>query len=229
MLYTGRLKMFSDRESLKADNRANQSNEAFTKLLKAITTGSLRPNQRLVETKLAHELGMSRTPVREALKELLIKGYVSRLENGGLIVIDQSPSQIRNLFEVREALETAGITLACQRISEANLDRAQAYHLEYIEAVNKRLIDESIRINALFHDALISGCNNEQLLSILRTIRDHYLDRRVLMRFNSRHWQSIFRQHEKMLKAVRERNAPLARKTVHEHLVIFNRVALELL
>ena len=169
--------------------KTNQATEAFERLRGAIIEGELQPNQRLVESRLAKKLGMSRTPVREALKELLTKGYISRLGNGGLIVTDQSLDRIRNLHEIREALETKAITLACRRITPAQIEKAHRYHVAYINAVAEQDIDESIKINSAFHDTLLAGCGNEQLLSILATIRDQYLDRRVLLRFTARNWK----------------------------------------
>lgn len=207
------------------NNRANQSKEAVNWLLKTITNGTLRPNQRLVETSIARELGMSRTPVREALKELEIKGYITQLETGGMVVADRTAQQIINLCEVREALETAGITLACQRRTENQLEKAASCQDRYRKAVDDGLIDESIRLNALFHDQLLAGCNNEPLLSILTTIRDRFLDRSVLRRFTKKQWRTVISQHENMLEAVRNRDSSTARKLVREHLRLFNKVA----
>ncbi len=79
-------------------HQRNRTGEAFEKLRQAIVTGELRPNQRLVESQLANTLGMSRTPVREALKLLDARGYLSTLPSQGLIVTDHTPSQIRSLY-----------------------------------------------------------------------------------------------------------------------------------
>lgn len=211
---------------LNPSQRLNQSEEALNQLQAQIASGKLRPNQRLIETALAKELGMSRTPVREALKELQIKGYVIQLDSGGMIVADQTSRQINNLCEVREALETMGITLACKRRTEEQLHRAARIQAAYRKAVlENNNIDESITLNAEFHDELLSGCDNDQLLSLLSTVRDRSHDRRVLRRFSRRQWLTIIRQHDRMLAAVRAQDAVAARRLVREHLRTFNQVA----
>lgn len=207
--------------------KTNQTEEAFRRLRDDIVQGVLQPNQRLVESRLVITLGMSRTPIREALRELLTKGYVSRLGNGGLIVIDQSQARIRNLHEIREALETKAITLACQRITPVQIREADRYQLEYSKAADDQDIDQTIKMNAAFHDTLLAGCGNEQLLSILATIRDQYLDRRVLLRFTAKNWKTIVNQHAQLLKAVQDHNANQARRVIRDHLKTFTRIALE--
>lgn len=142
-------------------DKASYAEEALERLRQAIVTGNLRPNQRLVESEIAKRLGISRTPVREALKQLEMQGYLSRLRSGGLIVTDHSPSQIRNLYEIREALETMALRLACQRATQEQVDRAVEYHARSLEVIRNRDINQFIELNSTFHNELFSACGNE--------------------------------------------------------------------
>ncbi len=153
-------------------DKASYAEEALERLRQAIVTGNLRPNQRLVESEIAKRLGISRTPVCEALKQLEMQGYLSRLRSGGLIVTDHSPSQIRNLYEIREALETMALRLACQRATQEQVDRAAEYHARSLEVIRNRDVNQFIELNSAFHNELFSACGNEQLWSLLRTFRD---------------------------------------------------------
>ncbi|MFC2045368.1 GntR family transcriptional regulator [Chloroflexota bacterium] len=214
-------------EMLATNNKTSFAESAVERLREDIVTGKLRPNQRLVETDIAHQLMMSRTPVREALKLLEMQGYLSRLPGGGLIVTDHSPSQIRNLYEVREALETMALKLACQRATVEQIDRAAELHNNMIEVTQNRDTNQFIELNSSFHNELLSACGNEQLWSLLLIFRDHFFDRRLVRVFNTNDWRNMPKQHQKLLDAVRNRNSRLAENAVREHVRTALRIAVE--
>jgi DNA-binding GntR family transcriptional regulator len=201
-----------------SSQKVNYAEMVVIKLRDDIVSGRLRPNERLVESGIAQRMKISRTPVREALKLLEMQGYLSRLPSGGLIVTDHSPSQIRNLYEIREALETMALKLACQRATEREIEQAKELHERMFGVVQKRDINQFIELNSAFHKQLLSACGNEQLWSLLRTFRDQYFDRRLVHVFNASEWRSMPRQHQRLLDAVRQRNPRLAEKAVHEHI-----------
>jgi len=207
--------------------RASYAEETLERLRQAIVTGKLRPNQRLVESKVAKQLGLSRTPVREALKGLEMQGYLSKLPNGGMIVTDHSPSQIRNLYEIREALETIAIRLACQRATQEQVDRAAEYHTRSLEVIRNRDANQFIELHSAFHTQLLTACGNEHLWSLIQTFRDQFFDRRIVRVFTAGDWRAMIRQHQRILEAVRQRNARLAEKAVREHVRTAMRLALE--
>jgi DNA-binding GntR family transcriptional regulator len=208
-----------------ADN--NKPAKALETIKQAILNGDLRPNERLVESQLAKKFGMSRTPVREALKQLEMQGYLSRLANGGLVVTDHSPGQVRNLYEVREALETAAICLACQRATREQLDRAEEHHKRFIEVIQDRDLNRYIELDSAFHNALLEACGNEQLWSLIQTFRDQYFDRRLVKAYSSAEWRTTIKHHERLLEAVRQKNTRLAEKAVHDSFKRSLRIALE--
>ncbi len=214
---------------LPSANRAksNCAAGALERLRQAIVTGNLRPNERLVESQIAKKLGMSRTPIREALKQLEMQGYLSKLPNGGLVVTDHSPSQVRSLYEIREALETMAIKLACQRATKEQLDKAAEYHARSIEVINNRDVNQFIELNSAFHNGLFAACGNEQLWSLIQVFRDQFFDRRLVRVFSAGDWRTMIRHHQRLLDAVRQKNVRLAEKAVHEHVRIAMRIALE--
>ncbi|MFC1926647.1 GntR family transcriptional regulator, partial [Chloroflexota bacterium] len=207
--------------------RAYYAETIVEKLREDIVSGRLRPNERLIETDIALKMDISRTPVREALKLLETQGYLSKLPNGGLIVTDHSPSQIRNLYEVREALETVALRLACQRATEEEIRRAEELHARILDAVGERDINQFIELNSAFHSQLLSACGNAQLLSLLQTFRDQYFDRRLVRVFSASEWRNMPKQHQKLLDAVRQRDQRLAGKAVREHIATALRIAME--
>jgi DNA-binding GntR family transcriptional regulator len=215
------------RESLVSRATASYAEEASERLRELIVTGKLRPNQRLVESEVAKKLGISRTPVREALKRLEGQGYLSKLPRGGMIVTDHSPSQIRNVYEIREALETMAIRLACQRATQEQVDKAAEYHACSFEAIRNRDVNQFIELNSAFHNELLSACGNEQLWSLIQTFRDQFFDRRLVRVFTAGDWRANFMQHGRILEAVRQRDGRLAEKAVRKHTRTALRLALE--
>jgi DNA-binding GntR family transcriptional regulator len=210
-----------------ATKKINHAAMIVVKLREDIVSGRLRPNQRLVESDLAQGMKISRTPVREALKLLETQGYLSRLPSGRLIVTDHSPSQIRNLYEVREALETMALKLACQRATEEEIEQAGELHGRMLEVIRQRNVNQFIEMNSAFHNKLFSMCGNEQLWSLLQTYRDQYFDRRLVRVFNASDWRAMPGQHQKLLDAVRRRDLRLAEKAVRQHITTALRIAIE--
>ena len=209
-----------------SEQSKTSADRAFAILREDMVSGKLRPNERLVESSIAKELGMSRTPVREALVRLVLSGYASTLSKGGWIVTDHLPSQIRNLYEVREALEIMAIRLACLRATKEQIDRAKAVHRLIVDAVNDRDIEKFTQLNTEFHAYLFGACENEQLSSLIGNLRDQYFDRRVVYLFTGKEWNAMITQHERMLEAVREKKLRLAEKAVRDHINTVKRVAL---
>jgi len=207
--------------------RAKRTEEAFEKLRHAIVTGELRPNQRLVQSELAKQLGMSRTPIHVALQQLQLKGYVTPLPKGGMIVTDHTANMIQNLYQIREALETTAIRLACQRANKEQLDKAEEYHKLMIEAVRRRDFDKFVELNSAFHNELYAASGNEQLCSLIQSFRDQPFDRRIVHVFTARDWQISIAQHERILEAVRKRDAALAERVTRRHLRKALKAALE--
>jgi DNA-binding GntR family transcriptional regulator len=206
------------------------ADKAFHILREAIVTGDIRPNQRMVEYEIAQKLGMSRTPVREAIGRLEEQGYLQRISGHNLIVADYSSIEIGNLFEVRESLETMALRLACQRATDEQLDKVEKYHLQSLKAVPDENQDpkQFIELNFSFHSELYITCGNELLLRLIKTYgMDQFLYTRLTRTFTPEDWRRIAMQHGQILEAVRQRNIDLVDKTIREHIQTSRRIALQ--
>jgi len=195
--------------------RRNLTEQVVETLQQSIVTGKLRPNERLVEWKIAEMLGVSRTPVREALKLLEITGYAKILPNGGVVVSDDSASHVRSLYEIREALETMAIKLACQRATEDQVNQVEECYNRMVEAINSKDAEKYLESHFDFHVGLCAGCGNERLLSLIRWFRYQYFDRRLARVFHSRDWGVFIKDHKTVLEALMERNPRRAERAVH--------------
>lgn len=201
--------------------------QAFEIIYQHIVTGELRPNQRLVDSEIAKDLGISRTPVREALKRLEAVGYVSILPRGGIAVIDHSTREIQYLYDIRVALETMAVKLACNNATEEQINKVEEYYNRGVSAMNNGDIDRYKVLHTAFEEELYAACGNKQLLSLVRTYREQYVTRRIARVFTSRDWGNHLKQHGRIMRALRKRSADRAAKALERHLRISLRVALQ--
>jgi len=205
----------------------NLAQQVFETIRQQIVTGKVPPNQRLIELEIAGDLGTSRTTVREALKRLEVKGYVTTLPSGGVAVTGCSAEHIQSLFEVREALETMSIKLACQRATEEQIHKATEYYNRFVDAIRNRDFDQYVELHRAFHEELNVACGNEPLWSLAQTFRHQYFDYRLARVYTASEWRTQIVQHGQILKALRKRCASHAEKAVQEHLRAGLKVALE--
>lgn len=129
-------------------------------LRRAIARRQLAPGQRLVERELCELLGVSRTPVREALRQLETEGFVRNVPNRGVVVATISPVDARALYEVREALEGLAGRLCAERSSEQDLEALRAAVTEVEGARDRGDLIAFLDGAAHFYDALLRGSSN---------------------------------------------------------------------
>jgi DNA-binding GntR family transcriptional regulator len=200
------------------NGRNNNTDKVVEQVRQEISTGKLRPNQRLVELEIAEKLGISRTPVREALRILETEGYLNRRPHGGLTVTDYSIDEIRDICEVREALESMAFKLACERATEEQINRVIKMHEHILEVILQRDSDKFLELNTTFHNELLIGCGNEQLMSLIRSFRMKNFQHQIVRVFSASDWRRIPKQHQHYVDALQLRSPRLAQKAVHENI-----------
>lgn len=204
-----------------ADSPQNGSRrqEAYEKIHSAILGGEFLPRERLVPSRIAKQLKMSRTPVREALQQLEVQGFVTPAPGGGMMVRDYSSVEVQEFYELREAMECGAIELVCQRITEEQLAAAQKCHEAMNETARRGDLDKLLELNATFHmDLLYGTAGNERLRGMIKSLRDRFLEKKLIRASMAEDWATKMEQHAKILEAVRERDQSLAREIVRQHL-----------
>lgn len=213
------------------NNKINSIEKAKSTIENDIQTGVLYPRQRLIEEEIAAKLGMSRTPVREALKQLEVEGLVTRLPTRGLIVTAITNEDIRHTFEIREALETMAIKLVCERITDKALRKLKRYLENYQKVVNKSLQEKSATIDSywsiLFHNELYSACNNPKLINYIEGLRDIERLVQVSKYFKEPELTLFHQQHSKIVQSIAKRDKDEAVKTVKAHLATMRQIYLD--
>jgi DNA-binding GntR family transcriptional regulator len=199
------------------ESRSNLVNTARDAIERYIFDRVLRPDQRLIESELANKLGLSRTPVREALRQLEIKGLITKLPTGGYVVTYYTAKDVINIFEIREALETLAMRLACDRATREQMDRAEECCNQFDNAVAKPGTD-GIDWNNLFHEVMYNACGNKQLISAIQNYRDVVQLKHVSQFYSEEYLKVFSEEHRCILDAVRQRDKIKAEQAVKTHL-----------
>jgi len=193
----------------------------------AIMNGSLQPRERLMEIQLAEELGVSRTPVREALRKLELEGFIVMVPRKGAYVSDLTIKDIADVFEIRAALEGLAGALAAERITEEELDEMERLLVEKGEAIHQNDIEKLVEADTRFHEALYKASRNERLTAIISNLREQIQRFRLTsLSVPGRRTDSLV-EHRNILEAIQARDIQVARQLAQEHIENAENVLIE--
>ena len=190
----------------------------FNTLRQAILKGELEPGERLMEIQLAERLGVSRTPIREAIRKLELEGLVLMIPRKGAEVAKISARSLRNVLEVRRALEELAIELACQRMSEEDIDNLQKAQDDFKAAISEGDAMKIAETDEHYHDVIYEGTQNAKLIQMLNNLREQMYRYRLEYIKDEDKRKILILEHERILKAVRERKVADAKEAMREHI-----------
>lgn len=183
-----------------------------------IVEGELPPGSRISERELCARFGISRTPLREALKVLAREGLVELLPNRGARVARLDPKDVADMFDVMGALEALAGRLAAQRITEPELDEIRALHYEMLAAHARRDLPGYFCRNQAIHEAILRAARNPILATTYHGLAGRIRRARYLANMTLERWDEAVREHEAMLEALTARDAERLSRILGEHL-----------
>lgn len=193
----------------------------------AIMNGTLQPRERLMEIQMAEELGVSRTPIREALRKLELEGFIVMVPRKGAYVSDLSFKDIADVFEIRAALEGLAAGLAAERITEEELERMERLLVEKQEAITHDDISKLVEVDTKFHELMYQASRNVRLGSIISNLREQIQRFRLTsLSYPGRNKLSL-EEHKKLVEAIQARDYQLARQLATEHIENAENVLIE--
>ena len=188
----------------------------YTALRSAIFDSVFRSGDRLRETEIARALGVSRTPVREAMQRLAGDGLLQAVPGRGMVVADLSKQQILELYAMREVLEGTAAFMAAQRAEETDIETLWALLAEEAGALDDP--DRCAQINKRFHSALNRAAHNRYLTAMA----DNLHDTLALLRGTTLHAEgrthSAHQEHRALVSALEERDAERAETIARNHI-----------
>lgn len=194
-------------------------------LRERIVSGVLRPGNRLVERELAKDLGVSRVPVREAIRSLEADGFVVAQSPRRVVVRQLSRVDVEELFDVREALEVFATGLACQRVDPPALRRLKCEVTDAARALAAGNVAQAAEANLRFHQEIVTLAGNGLLLSMLHQLEDRL---RWLFRQNE-DWHRLQEEHVRLYEAIASGDPERARACAAEHVRVNRALVLGLL
>jgi DNA-binding GntR family transcriptional regulator len=201
------------------ESRRSLADQVHDALRREIVQGALPPGLRLVEPRVAAELNVSRTPVREALRKLEQEGLVESQRGGpGLYVAQLTRQSVEDLVGVRAVLEGYAARLACERASSEHLATIRAAHEAGARAVDAKDVEALVRANNLFHDTITEASNSPRCIELVSTLRDWVVRyRRSILESPEAQMRSL-QEHAVILEALESRDGRYAEHELRSHI-----------
>ncbi len=191
---------------------------AAERLRTLIIEGALAPGVRLNERELSEQLGVSRTPLREAFRLLAAEGLVVQLPNRGVQVVALSPDDVRDAFEVMASLEGLAGELAARRVTDADIADLERLQGELEKAHVARDLPGYYRTNRAIHDRIGTIAGNPLLVQTCRTLNARLHALRFRSNLNSAKWARAVEEHRTMIVALAARDGAALRDLLVRHL-----------
>lgn len=182
-----------DNLQVNADEFLPLRDVVFNTLRQAILTGELKPGERLMEIHLANRLGVSRTPIREAIRKLELEGLVTMIPRRGAEVAQITEKSMNDVLEVRRAVDALCVELACDRITEEELRALKAACDAFEQAVKTKDVKKIAKADVELHDIIVQATGNKRLVQLVNNLSEQ------MYRYRFEYIKD-FTQHEKLVE-----------------------------
>lgn len=202
------------------DPKANApiSSNLYSQLQKDILTGKLRPGQKLTEQVICREYKVSRTPVREALRQLETEGLVENILNRGAFVIGLTKQDFEDMFELRKIYEIQAVKWAIERITDEEME-ALDETFEFMEFYTLRNdIDKMLTINAGFHQIIYEASHNRMLKQVLSSYQTYFKYRSREHIYADNYLTNVLEEHRMIFKAFMEKDPESGAEAMERHI-----------
>lgn len=189
----------------------------FESMREAIIAQVLRPGERLMEVQLAEEMGISRTPVREAIRKLELEGFVVIVPRKGAYVASISINDVHELYEIRVALETLACGLAAERATQGEIEAMEKFLVQENSFIGSSNVFDTVSADVGLHDLICIASRNERLQTTLNNLREQiYRTRAAATSLPGRKKKSL-EEHRQIIEAIASRDIELARNLMQGH------------
>jgi len=203
---------------IRVGKRRSLREEVYDSLKKSILHGKLKAGQRLIEEQLAHQVGISRTPVREAFHKLERDDLVTRLPKGGFAVRQFTKEDVEEIFGIRSALESYAAYLATYHITPEKVATLEKKLSESQRALKTGDHEEVVDLHTEFHDFLYKSCKSKKLIEMINNFRDYFYRYRSALLQTENGMSTSVQDHRNMLEAMKKKNPRLVERLVRKHL-----------
>ncbi len=201
------------------NDRMPLRDRVFDQLRDDILNGKYVPGEELKEIPIGKDLGVSRTPVREALRKLELEGLVSIIPNKGAYVSGISGEDVHDIYVIRSYLEGLCAKWACRHATEQDINDLEDIICLARYNAEKNRYEQMSELDSKFHQALYSCCGSKMLRHILRDFHKYVESVRKQTLSRSERAIAAIEEHERILEAIKNRDEETADKLAHEHII----------
>lgn len=210
--------MFEDSLKMDVNEYLPLRDVVFKTLRQAILTGEFMPGERLMEVTLANRLGVSRTPVREAIRKLELEGLVVMVPRKGAEVARITVSDLKDVLEVRCHLEEFAATIACDRITEEEKKEFNVALEAFEEAIRFKDLKLIAERDVAFHDVIFKATKNKRLLQIINNLREQIYRYRIEYIKDFDYHEVLVKEHRQIMKAILDGDKKAAEQIMRTHI-----------
>lgn len=207
-----------NRIQLTVDQDIPLRESVYNTLRKNILIGELKPGEHLTEIRLGKMLGTSRTPIREAIRKLELDGLVVIIPRSGARVAPISERDLKEVLEVRRALDVLCAELASRRITEEEKQELQAAYGRFVQAVEEKDQLAVARADVELHDIIASAAGNGKLLNLVSGLADQIYRYRFEYIKDDQHYDRLIREHRAIISAIMDGNEEKAAAASRSHI-----------
>lgn len=189
----------------------------FHTLREAILKGDLKPGERLMELQLAAKLGVSRTPIREAIRMLEQEGLAVTVPRRGAEVAKMTEKDMQDVLQVREALDELAASIACELITEVEMEQLEQAAADFETATETKDVKRIADTDMVFHDIIYHATRNPKLVNILNNLREQMYRYRVEYLKDEENYPVLLKEHREILAGFKERNTGMVTDSMRKH------------
>lgn len=201
-----------------ASDKYSLRGRVFKKIREDILDGRYQENDELREAAIAEELGVSRTPVREAFRQLELEGLIRIVPNKGAYVTGISSSDVADIYEIRSLLEGLCARWATKKITKEKIDEMEETILLSEFHLSKKHYEQLIDLDNRFHMQLYEACGSKMLIHLLKDFHQYVHKERQQTLSSWERSKAAVAEHKSIMEAIRDGNAALAEKLADEHI-----------
>jgi DNA-binding GntR family transcriptional regulator len=204
--------------SLLGPDKPRLADRAYEQLRAYVVEGTIPPGTRLVEHRLTESLGVSRTPLREALRRLEQDGLIERQPGGGMRVTELTIRDLKEIMGIRAALEGYCARLAAEQITESEMAALQLAHADAAEAMARGDLAALVAANTRLHDGIDAASRSPRCISMINDIRAYVLAYRSEVLVDETARRRSFDQHAQIISALRDGDGDVVEQLVRDHI-----------
>lgn len=204
--------------NLKIEGYELLSQKVYRALKTEIIKGSLKPGTKLLEGKIAKQMKVSRTPIREALRELAAEGFVKISPNQGVVVSNASVEDVQEVLQIRGVLEGLAARLATKMISEEEIKELEKYQKQMEYYTKKDDVLAFSEMDAEFHELILNICSNNRLIQIRKNLSDQAHRYRIRSLGVPGRLKYSLKEHQEILKALKRKDSEQADRLSQKHI-----------